>query len=569
MERIATFVWNDNKMIKRYFLLIALFCGVGMQISYAQESHNFKATKALDIFNALYQELDLSYVDTLDAEQMTEDAIRYMLHRLDPYTEYYKASRTNELKMLTTGMYAGIGSPIRYHKGSDRCVFDGPIEGMPARLAGLRTGDVIIKINDKEIGVCGKQNISDYSTKISNLLRGDAGTKLTITIKRPGKEKLLRFQLVRQLIKKRSVPYAQMLPNHIGYVVLTAYQDDTSQELRKAVEQLKAKGAQRLILDLRDNGGGLMEEAVKVVNLFIPRSRKVLEVRGKDPTQNRIFKTMQAPLDDNIPMVVLVNSGTASAAEITSGTFQDYDRAVIVGERTYGKGLVQSQHPLPYDAMLKLTTAKYYIPSGRCVQAYDFKNRGEDGQPRHLPDSLCKTFKTSNGRVVKDGGGITPDVIVPADTMPEAFENMALSEEFFDYMVKYLNTHREWLPAASFRISDADFQEFLNYMGKSSYNYQTQTQQALERLRKVSDYEGHSSKIQAELAALEAKLKPNLIEDLKRNEVELRKLLEAIIVSYHYGDEGLYAYKINEDKPLKASTEILLDKEHYHKLLRK
>ena len=540
-----------------------------MQISYAQESHNFKTTKALDIFNALCEELDLSYVDTLDAEQITEDAILYMLHRLDPYTEYYKASRTNELKTLTTGKYAGIGSPIRFHKSSDRCVFDGPFWGMPARLAGLRTGDVIMKINDKDVGVRGKQSASDYSTNITTLLRGDAGTKLRITIKRPGKEKLLRFQLVRQLIKKRSVPYAQMLPNHIGYVVLTAYQDDTSQELRKAVEQLKAMGAQRLVLDLRDNGGGLMEEAVKVVNLFIPRSRKVLEVRGKDPTQNRIFKTMQAPLDDNIPMVVLVNSGTASAAEITSGTFQDYDRAVIVGERTYGKGLVQSQRPLPYDAMLKLTTAKYYIPSGRCVQAYDFKNRGEDGQPRHLPDSLCKTFKTNNGRVVKDGGGITPDVIVPADTMPEAFENMALSEEFFDYMVKYLNTHREWLPAASFRISDADFQEFLNYMGKSSYNYQTQTQQALERLRKVSDYEGQSSKIQAELAALEAKLKPNLIEDLKRNEVDLRKLLEAIIVSYHYGDEGLYAYKINEDKPLKASTEILLDKEHYHKLLRK
>ena len=556
-------------MIKRYFLLIVLFCGVGMQISYAQESHNFKTTKALDIFNALCEELDLSYVDTLDAEQITEDAILYMLHRLDPYTEYYKASRTNELKTLTTGKYAGIGSPIRFHKSSDRCVFDGPFWGMPARLAGLRTGDIIMKINDKDVGVRGKQSASDYSTNITTLLRGDAGTKLRITIKRPGKEKLLRFQLVRQLIKKRSVPYAQMLPNHIGYVVLTAYQDDTSQELRKAVEQLKAMGAQRLVLDLRDNGGGLMEEAVKVVNLFIPRSRKVLEVRGKDPTQNRIFKTMQAPLDDNIPMVVLVNSGTASAAEITSGTFQDYDRAVIVGERTYGKGLVQSQRPLPYDAMLKLTTAKYYIPSGRCVQAYDFKNRGEDGQPRHLPDSLCKTFKTNNGRVVKDGGGITPDVIVPADTMPEAFENMALSEEFFDYMVKYLNTHREWLPAASFRISDADFQEFLNYMGKSSYNYQTQTQQALERLRKVSDYEGQSSKIQAELAALEAKLKPNLIEDLKRNEVDLRKLLEAIIVSYHYGDEGLYAYKINEDKPLKASTEILLDKEHYHKLLRK
>ncbi|RKV81846.1 MAG: S41 family peptidase [Alloprevotella sp.] len=556
-------------MIKRYFLLIVLFCGVGMQISYAQESHNFKTTKALDIFNALCEELDLSYVDTLDAEQITEDAILYMLHRLDPYTEYYKASRTNELKTLTTGKYAGIGSPIRFHKSSDRCVFDGPFLGMPARLAGLRTGDIIMKINDKDVGVRGKQSASDYSTNITTLLRGDAGTKLTITIKRPGREKMLRFQLVRQIIKKQSVPYAQLLPNHVGYVVLTGYQEDTSLELRKAVEQLKAKGAQRLVLDLRDNGGGLMEEAVKVVNLFIPRGRKVLEVRGKDPMQNSVLKTTQAPLDDNMPMVVLVNGGTASAAEITSGTFQDYDRAIIVGERTYGKGLVQSQRPLPYDAMLKLTTAKYYIPSGRCVQAYDFKNRGEDGQPRHLPDSLCKTFKTSNGRVVKDGGGITPDVTVPFDSIPDLLGDLALSEEFFDYIVKYLNTHREWEAPASFRISDADFQEFLNHMGKSSYNYQTQTKRVFERLKEISDSEGYSDNIRSELAALEAKLKPNLVDDLKRNEVELRKLIAYILVSYHYGDEGLYAYKINEDKAVKESIDILLDKEHYHKLLHK
>jgi peptidase, S41 family len=557
-------------MIKRFFLFIAFLFGMGAQITLqAQESDNFKTTKALDIFNALYEELELNYVDTLDAEKVTGDAIRYMLNRLDPYTEFYKASRTDELKTLTTGKYAGIGSPIRYHKGSDRCVFDGPYVGMPAQAAGVRTGDIIMKINDKDVGVCGKQAKADYSSKISNQLRGEAGTSFTLTVKRPMHEKLLRFRLMRQVIKQPSVPFARLLPNHVGYVVMTGYRDDTTHDLRQAIEQLKAKGAQRLVLDLRGNGGGLMNEAVQVVNLFIPKGKKVLEVRGKDPEQNAIFKTKQAPLDDDIPMVVLVNYSTASAAEITSGTLQDYDRAVVVGQRTYGKGLVQSQRELPYNTMLKLTTAKYYIPSGRCVQAYDFKNRGADGQPKHLPDSLCKVFKTSNGRLVKDGGGITPDVVMEPDSLPDMLEELALSEQFFDYTVKYLNTHRELAPADSFHISDVDFQDFLSFMEKSSFTYHTQTKRMLDYLKKWADYEGYSDSIQTEMTALATKLAPNVAGDLRRWQKEVRELLEYAIVSSRYGHEGAYAYKIRNDKELQLSTEILLDKERYHKLLRK
>lgn len=557
-------------MIKRFFLFIAFLFGVGAQTTLqAQESDNFKTTKALDIFNALYEELELNYVDTLDAEKVTGDAIRYMLNRLDPYTEFYKASRTDELKTLTTGKYAGIGSPIRYHKGSDRCVFDGPYMGMPAQAAGVRTGDIIMKINDKDVGVCGQQAKADYSSKISNQLRGEAGTSFTLTVKRPMHEKLLRFRLKRQVIKQPSVLFARLLPNHVGYVVMTGYRDDTTHDLRQAIEQLKAKGAQRLVLDLRGNGGGLMNEAVQVVNLFIPKGKKVLEVRGKDPEQNAIFKTKQAPLDDDIPMVVLVNYSTASAAEITSGALQDYDRAVVVGQRTYGKGLVQSQRELPYNTMLKLTTAKYYIPSGRCVQAYDFKNRGADGQPKHLPDSLCKVFKTSNGRLVKDGGGITPDVVMEPDSLPDMLEELALSEQFFDYTVKYLNTHRELAPADSFHISDADFQDFLSFMENSSFTYHTQTKRMLDYLKKWADYEGYSDSIQTEMTALATKLAPNVAGDLRRWQKEVRELLEYAIVSSHYGHEGAYAYKMRNDKELHLSTEILLDKERYHKLLRK
>lgn len=550
------------------FLFLFLYSSTSALVL-AQETDNFKTAKALDIFNALYEELELNYVDTLDAEKVTGDAIRYMLNGLDPYTEFYKASRTNELKTLTTGKYAGIGSPIRYHKGSDRCVFDGPYEGMPARKAGVRTGDIIMKINDKDVGVCGKTEKAEYSSKISSQLRGEPGTTFTLTVKRPGHERLLRFKITRQMVKQPTVAFAQLLPHQIGYVVLEAFRDETAQELRQAIERLKSEGAQRLVLDLRGNGGGLMNEAVQVVNLFIPKGRKVLEVRGKDPESNSILKTTQAPLDDDIPMTVLVDYGTASASEITSGSLQDYDRAVIVGQRTYGKGLVQSQRELPYNTMLKLTTAKYYIPSGRCVQAYDFKHRGTDGQPKHLPDSLSKTFKTANGRLVKDGGGIMPDVEVVPDSLPDFIDDLLVSEELFDYTVRYLNNHRNVSPAATFEISDADFQDFLDFMGKSKFTYHTQTKRMLDYLKKWADYEGYSDSIQTEMNALSTKLAPNVVNDLRRWQKEVRQLLGLNIVAAQYGAAGAYAYKMRNDVQLKAATEILLDKERYHKLLRK
>lgn len=550
------------------FLFLFLYSSTSALVL-AQETDNFKTAKALDIFNALYEELELNYVDTLDAEKVTGDAIRYMLNGLDPYTEFYKASRTNELKTLTTGKYAGIGSPIRYHKGSDRCVFDGPYEGMPAQKAGVRTGDIIMKINDKDVGVCGKTEKAEYSSKISGQLRGEPGTTFTLTVKRPGHERLLRFKITRQMVKQPTVAFAQLLPHQIGYVVLEAFRDETAQELRQAIERLKSEGAQRLVLDLRGNGGGLMNEAVQVVNLFIPKGRKVLEVRGKDPESNSILKTTQAPLDDDIPMTVLVDYGTASASEITSGSLQDYDRAVIVGQRTYGKGLVQSQRELPYNTMLKLTTAKYYIPSGRCVQAYDFKHRGTDGQPKHLPDSLSKTFKTANGRLVKDGGGIMPDVEVVPDSLPDFIDDLLVSEELFDYTVRYLNNHRNVSPAATFEISDADFQDFLDFMGKSKFTYHTQTKRMLDYLKKWADYEGYSDSIQTEMNALSTKLAPNVVNDLRRWQKEVRQLLGLNIVAAQYGAAGAYAYKMRNDVQLKAATEILLDKERYHKLLRK
>ena len=464
-------------MRRLLFLLLLIGCTTQLTAQETQEPHNFRTTKALDIFNALYRDLDLYYVDTLNAEQQVEGAINYMLNRLDPYTEFYKAGRTDELRLMTTGKYAGIGSPIRYHKASDRCAFDAPYLNMPAWLAGIRSGDIIMRIDNKDVGVCGKTERREYSQKISNLLRGNPGTTFTVTVKRPGRERLLRFRITRQTIKQPSVVYSTLLPNQIGYVLLSTFTEDTAKDLHDAFDQLRKQGAKRMVFDLRNNGGGLMGEAVKVVNFFVPKGKKVLSTRGKDPDMNETYKTTTSPFDTGMPLAVLVNYATASAAEITSGSLQDYDRAVIVGRRTYGKGLVQTPKNLPYGSMMKLTTAKYYIPSGRCIQAYDFKNRGADGQPRHLPDSLCKVFRTTHGRLVRDGGGITPDIFTPRDSagINPYYIRLLRSGTFQRFAFNYADQHRAQFQSFG---SEKAIQDYLHSQGEQIvYAYARYAQQ--------------------------------------------------------------------------------------------
>lgn len=550
-------------------LLIVLLACLGFTAAPAQENHNFETAKALDIFNALYRDLDLHYVDTLNAEKTVGDAIRYMLNRLDPYTEFYKEEETDELRTLTTGKYAGIGSPIRFHKGEDRCVFDGPYDQMPAAKAGVRTGDVIMRINGQDIPPCGNQEIQKYSNSITTQLRGEPGTSFTLTVKRPGTNKLLTLKLTRQTIKRPSVLYASVLPNGVGYVLLNGYTEDTATDLKAALENLKAKGAKQLVFDLRSNGGGLMDEAVKVINFFIPKGKLVLQTKGKIPELNRSLKTTADPFDTHIPMAVLVDYGTASAAEITSGSLQDYDRAVIVGRRTYGKGLVQAPRPLPYKTVLKVTTSKYFIPSGRCVQAYDFKNRGADGQPLHLPDSLSKTFKTAAGRPVKDGGGITPDVAVELDSLPNLINYLDASEELFDYCVTYCNTHAKIAPAKDFRLTDAEFEDFKRFMGASKFSYDNQTKRALDRVRQWAAFEGYAEGAKAELDALEAKLSHSLTDDLELWKKEVRRIVESTIVANIYGQEGFVEYSLREDRDLNTALDVLHDEARYKAILKK
>lgn len=552
----------------RKLLFVLLTISTFLQLR-AQENHNFESAKALDIFNAVYRDLDLYYVDTLNAEKTVEDAILYMLGQLDPYTEFYKESRTDELRTLTTGKYAGIGSPIRYHKGTDRCVFDSPYDNMPAAKGGIRTGDIIMKVNGEDVGVCGKQNRSEYSTSVTTRLRGEPGTSFILTVKRPGVDKLLHLKLTRETIKRPSVLYSTLRSDGVGYVLLDGYTEDTGRDLKSSLEELKAQGAKRLIFDLRSNGGGLMREAVNVVNLFIPKGKLVLETKGKDPELNQTLKTMSEPFDAEMPMVVLVDYGTASAAEITAGGLQDYDRAVVIGRRTYGKGLVQTPRPLPYQTILKLTTAKYYIPSGRCIQAYDFKNRGADGQPGHLPDSLCKSFKTRGGRLVKDGGGITPDITVALDSLPNLISYLGASEALFDYAVAYRNRHATIAPAEEFSLSDDEFDDFKRFMAASDFTYDNQTKRALERVRRLAEFEGYAADAKTEFDALESKLSHNLSDDLELWKKDVKKIVESAIVANYYGERGVVKYTLRGDPDFREAISVLNNEARYKAILRK
>lgn len=537
-------------------ILLTLCAALLCLSAVAQQSrHNFETAKQLDIFNSIYKMLDLYYVDTLDAKKNIENAVLYMLDQLDPYTVYYPENETGELRQLTTGKYAGIGAIISYRKDLSRCIINQPYEGMPAAEAGLRRGDVILSIDGKDTGTCTADDPGDFSTSVSEALRGQPGTQFEVRVQRPGHERPMTFKLTRRAITLPSVVLSKVLSDSIGYVRLDSYTENTARDVRRAIVELKQQGAKRLVLDLRGNPGGLMDQAVDVVNLFIPRGKEVLSTRGKVAERNATYKTQSEPLDVEIPLVVLVDFGTASAAEITAGALQDYDRAVIVGRRTYGKGLVQETRQLPYDNILKLTTSKYYIPSGRCVQAYTFK----DGVPQHLPDSLSKAFRTAAGRVVHDGGGITPDVEIELDSLPTLITYLALSDQLFDYTVQYRNTHDRIAAPDSFRITDADYAEFRQYLKDHNFTYDRQSRSVLDLLRRVADREGYAEEAKAEFDALEAKLTHNEDFDFQRWEKEVRQLVERTIVADYYYQAGQAAYDLRDDKDLEEALRLVRD----------
>lgn len=550
-------------------IVLALFTACAMLPASAQSEHNFEAAKNLDIFNALYKELDLYYVDTLDAQKLVRAAIDGMLDELDPYTEFYSAKTREDLKQMATGKYAGIGAIIQYNKKTDRCVIGDPFEGMPAAEAGLRAGDVILSIDGKDTGERGDRDAGDYSQSVSDALRGEPGSSFEIRVQRPGTAEPLTLTLVRRTIAVPAITYYGMVDAATGYILLSEYTENCARNVRRAVVDLKQQGMTRLILDLRNNGGGLMDEAVKLVNLFLPKGKEVLHTRGKIEQMNQTYKTTEDPLDLEMPLVVLVNGSTASAAEITSGALQDYDRAVIMGNRTYGKGLVQQPRELPYGTQMKLTTSKYFIPSGRCVQAYDFKNRNEDGSPKHLPDSLCHEFRTAAGRVVRDGGGITPDVAVPADTLSGIASYLLYSDALFDYCNDYRNSHDTLATPERFRLTDEEYGRFKAFVEQSDFTYDRETKSLLARLKKAARLEGTADSAQAEFQALEAKLSPNLSADLDRHKNEITRIVSTELIRRYYYAAGVAQYYMQDDKVVARAVELLNQPDEMRRLLSK
>ena len=526
---------------------------------------NYETAKHLDIFNRLYKELDLNYVDSLKAKDVIEDAIYYMLEQLDPYTTYYPEDEQDDLRQLTTGKYAGVGSLISYHKGHDRCIIAEPYANMPAAQVGLRRGDVILAIDGIDMPKCGKRNVRTYSDSVSSAMRGEPGTQLRIRVERYGAPKPLDFTITRRAIQLPTVDFCRMLNDSIGILALSAFRDNTAQEVRQAILDLKAKGMRRLLLDLRGNGGGLLGQAVQLVGLFVPNKSEVVSTRGKLAYKNESFLTYVVPLDLQMPIVVLTDFATASAAEITAGALQDYDRAVIVGQRTYGKGLVQMPCQLggTGGGVLKVTTSKYYIPSGRCVQAYEF----EDGTPRHLPDSLSKVFHTRAGRQVRDCGGIAPDIVVKEDSLPNLITYLMLSDLVGDYVARFRTTHASIDAPEKFRLTDAEYADFIAFLKDNKFTYDRQSSNTLKVLRTIAEREGYAQQAKEQLDALESIFTRNEDYDYRLWEQQIRAVIEPAILTDFYFQRGAKEYDLRTNPTVARGIEILSSDATYRSLL--
>ena len=567
LETSSRLITIDITMKRQFSLL--LYCILFFPAIHAQQSRAYEVGKNIDLFNQVYRTLDEHYVDTLDANKLIPDAIQYLLDGLDPYTEYISAEDALSLQTLTTGKYAGIGAVIRYYKDKDRCMIYEPYENMPAAKAGLQSGDVIIAINGKDIGTKGSTATDKYVSHVSNLLRGDPGTTLTVQVERPGVADSLVFEVHRSNISMQAVPYASMVTDSIGYIKLTTFTKGCADTVRNVLKDLKKQGAQSLILDLRDNGGGLAIEAVNLVNLFVPKNKLILSMKGKCKSSNIKYFSNNTPEDLHIPLVVLVNGQSASSSEITCGALQDMDRAVVMGERTFGKGLVQQPHELPYGAILKLTTSHYYIPSGRCIQALDYSRRSSTGEAYRTPDSLTKVFHTEAGREVRDGGGITPDIISKADSLPNLIYYLQASDQLQNYCNQYHATHKSIDSPEKFRITDDDFEAFKKFLLSSDFSYDRQTFKALQELRKIARREGYEESAQTEFNALEKKLTHDLDYDLNLWKKEIMQQLDAeLCLKYHFR-KGYYASLLPHDSTVHAAVNLLRTPKKYSQILKK
>ena len=522
------------------------------------DDRNFQIAKNLDIFNSIVKELDMFYVDTIDPNKTIREGIDNMLYSLDPYTVYYPENDQDELEMMVKGSYGGIGSLIRYNPKSKYTVIAEPYEGMPAAESGLKAGDLLLEIDGKDL----KGN-SDVGT----LLRGQVGTSFKLKVQRPGVKEPLEFNIVRRSIQMPTIPYYGVMDGQVGYINLSSFSGNPSKDFKKAFLDLKKQGITSLVIDLRNNGGGLLDQAVEIVNMFVPRGKTIVTTKGKIKQASNTYKTLREPLDTDIPIAVLVNSGTASSSEILSGSLQDLDRAVIVGNRTYGKGLVQVPRSLPYGGNLKITTSKYYIPSGRCVQAIDYAHRNEDGSVARIPDSLTTVFHTAAGREVRDGGGVSPDIEVKQERLPNILFYLVRDNLIFDYATDYCLKHPAIASAKEFELTDADYEEFKNKVKGADFKYDQQSEKILNTLKEAAEFEGYMKDASDEFKALENKLKHNLDRDLDYFSKDIKKMIAEEIIKRYYYQEGAIIQQLKDDKDLDEAVKVLTNPERYQQIL--
>lgn len=523
------------------------------------ENANSAISRNLEVFNDIYKQLDVFYVDSLNADTVIGWAIRSMLQHVDPFTTYYPEN-DDELRQMATGKYAGIGSVIRFHRKENRAVISEPYEGTPSQKAGIKAGDVIMSVD-------GKDTKGMPTDEVSSMLRGEAGTTFELRVKRPGEEKERSFTITRQTIQMPQVPYFGIVRPGVGYIYLTGFTEGASREVRQALMELKAQGAKSLVLDLRDNPGGALNEAVEITNLFVPKGKRVVSTKGKMASTNREYLTATEPVDSLMPLVVLVDGGSASSSEIVCGSLQDMDRAVIMGTRTYGKGLVQMIRGVAYRGDLKITTSRYYIPSGRCIQAYDYRHLNPDGSVGVVPDSLTHVFYTAGGREVRDGGGIKPDVEVRPDSLPTLIYDLVGSEAFFDYATQYTRTHDTIAPPGEFRLSDADYEEFVNFIKESGFTYNRRSDEVLKLLRDVARREGYWDEASEAFSALEAKFSNDLSSDLNRFRSKIEPYVCDEIVHRYYYQRGGAQQQLTNDPCMDRAMELLSNLQEYNRIL--
>lgn len=535
----------NTKRIATYTLTI--MCTIGM---HAQDKYA-RIANSLEIYNAVMRELSINYVDTIDYEQINQAGINYMLQKLDPYTTFFAESEEDALKMMTTGTYGGIGAIIS-RQGANILIAE-PYEGMPAQRHDIRAGDIIVEVD-------GKSTKGLQTGDVSQMLRGPQGTEVELLLQRPGEKKKFRKKIIREVIQINPVEYYGMLTDTIGYIALRDFTDKAYNEVRDAVIDLtKNHNMRKLIIDLRSNGGGLVSEAVNIAGLFVPRHTHIVSTKGLQPQSHQEYVTSNEPLLPDLPLMVLINSASASASEILAGALQDLDRAIVVGERSYGKGLVQSLRPLPHNTYLKVTTAKYYIPSGRCVQAIDYAKRNSDGSIQRIPDSLTHEFTTRNGRKVRDGGGIMPDSTLKRRDDCNIVYELYVRNLFFDYATNYARTHKSIAAPERFALTDAEYDDFINYVKAQNFTYELQSAQMLDEVRQVVQAEGYATDADTLLAQLATTLKPDIDRDLRRFRQSIEEVLGSEIVKRYYFQKGTVAYELRFDQWLHQAIDLFND----------